>query len=85
MSDSAFGLFGLTRNPKFVVGQAQLLLAALASRFGYDPNQQATYNTKYRNPVLSYLSAERLQIIYANAGLDAVAAEIAKLKTMGII
>jgi len=66
-------------------GQAQLLLAALASRFGYDPNQLAAYNTKYRNPVLSYLSAERLQIIYANAGLDAVAAEIAKLKTVGII
>jgi len=26
-----------------------------------------------------------LQIIYANAGLDAVAAEIARLKAMGII
>jgi hypothetical protein len=67
------------------VAQAQLLLAALASRFGYDPNQLAAYNTKYRNPILSYLSAERLQIIYANAGLDAVAAEIARLKAMGII
>jgi len=67
------------------VGQAQLLLAALATRFGYDPDQRAAYNTKYRNPVLSYLSAERLQIIYANVGLDAVAAEIARLKGMGII
>jgi hypothetical protein len=67
------------------VGQAQLLLAALASRFGYDPTQRAVYNTKYRNPILSYLSAERLQIIYANAGLDAVAGEIARLKRMGII
>jgi len=66
------------------VGQAQLLLAALATRFGYDPDQRAAYNTKYRNPVLSYLSAERLQIIYANVGLDAVA-EIARLKGMGII
>jgi len=35
--------------------------------------------------VLSYLSAERLQITYANAGLDAVAAELARLKAMGII
>lgn len=60
-----------------------MLLATLASKFGYDPNQRAAYNTKYRNPVLSYLSAERLQIIYANAGLDAVASEIAKLKRMG--
>jgi hypothetical protein len=67
------------------VAQAQVLLAALASNFGYDPNQRAAYNTKYRNPVLSYLSAERLQIIYANAGLDAVASEVAKLKVMGII
>lgn len=67
------------------VAQAQLLLATLAPKFGYDPNQRAVYNTKYRNPVLSYFSAERLQIIYANAGLDAVAAEIGRLKAMGII
>jgi hypothetical protein len=38
------------------VSQAQLLLEKLAPRFGYDPNQRTTYNTKYRNPVLSYLS-----------------------------
>jgi hypothetical protein len=67
------------------VVQAQQLLATLAPKFGYDPNQRAAYNTKYRNPVLSYLSAERLQIIYVNAGLDAVASEVAKLKAMGII
>lgn len=67
------------------VAQAELLLAALAPKFGYDPNQRAAYNTKFRNPVLSYLSAERLQIIYANAGLNVVAAEIARLKAMGII
>ncbi len=65
--------------------QAQQLLATLAPKFGYDSNQRAAYNTKYRNPVLSYFSAERLQIIYVNAGLDAVASEIAKLKAMGII
>ena len=67
------------------VAQAQLLLATLAPKFGYDPNQRAVYNTKYRNPVLSYFSAERLQIIYANAGLDAVAAVIGRLKAMEII
>src|SRR5205823_4869494 len=50
--------------------QAQQLLATLAPKFGYDPTQRAVYNTKYRNPVLSYVSAERLQIIYTNAGLD---------------
>jgi hypothetical protein len=67
------------------LAQAQLLLAALAPKYGYDLKDAATYNTKYRNPVLTHLSAERLQIIYANAGLDAVANEIAKLKAAGII
>jgi hypothetical protein len=67
------------------VVQAQQLLAMLAPKFGYDPTERAAYNTKYRNPVLSYLSAERLQIIYTNAGLDAVASEMARLKAMGII
>jgi hypothetical protein len=35
--------------------------------------------------VLANLSAERLQIIYANAGLDGVAKQIANLKAMGLI
>ena len=65
--------------------QAQELLAAFAPKFGYDPKERAEYNIKYRNPVLAYLSAERLQIIYASAGFNAVANEIAKLKAMGII
>ena len=65
--------------------QAQELLAAFAPKFGYDPKERAEYNIKYRNPVLAYLSAKRLQIIYASAGFNAVANEIAKLKAMGII
>jgi hypothetical protein len=67
------------------VAQAEQLLATLAPKFGHDPSQRAAYNVKYRNPVLAHLSAERLQIIYANAGLDAVADEVARLKAMGII
>ena len=51
--------------------QAQELLAAFAPKFGYDPKERAEYNIKYRNPVLAYLSAKRLQIIYASAGLNA--------------
>jgi hypothetical protein len=35
--------------------------------------------------ILTYLSAERLQITYANAGLDGVAKEIANLRAMGLI
>ena len=54
-------------------------------RFGYDFNQTATFNTKFRNPVLSTFSAERLQIIYAAQGIDGVAGEIEKLKRAGMI
>jgi hypothetical protein len=39
----------------------------------------------FRNPVLAHLSAERLQIIYASKGLEAVAAEIEKLKKAGLL
>ncbi len=67
------------------VAEAQVVLKVLASKFGYDPNNATVYNTKYRNAVMAHLSAERIQIIYANKGLDAVEAEIAKLKKMGLI
>jgi hypothetical protein len=67
------------------VAEAQVLLRILAQRFGYDMNDGATFNTKFRNPVLSTFSAERLQIIYAAKGIDGVAAEIEKLKRAGTI
>jgi hypothetical protein len=65
--------------------EAGALLKSLAGRFGYDPNDGAAFNTKFRNPVLAHLSAERLQIIYASKGLEAVAAEIEKLKRAGLL
>jgi hypothetical protein len=67
------------------VAEAQLLLRILAQRFGYDMNDTAAFNTKFRNPVLSTFSAERLQIIYAAKGVDGVADEIEKLKRAGMI
>jgi hypothetical protein len=45
------------------VAETQVLLRMLAQRFGYDMNDTATFNIKFRNPVLSTFSAERLQII----------------------
>jgi len=57
----------------------------LAPRFGYDENETANYNTKFRNPVLSQFSAERLQIIYSAQGIDGVAAEVEKLRQAGMI
>jgi hypothetical protein len=65
--------------------EAGVLLKSLAPRFGYDPNDGTAFNTKFRNPVLAHLSAERLQIIYASKGLEAVAAEIEKLKRAGLL
>jgi hypothetical protein len=65
--------------------EAGVLLKSLASRFGHDPNDAAAFNTGFRNPVLAHLSAERLQIIYASKGLEAVAAEIEKLKRAGLL
>jgi hypothetical protein len=67
------------------VAEIQIVLKAVAGRFGYDPNDAATYNTKFRNPVLATFSAERLQILYAAGGADAVVAEIDKLKQAGAI
>lgn len=67
------------------VAVLQILLGDLASSFGYDPSDAARYNTSFRNPVLSHLSAERLYILYTSGGLDAVRAQLTKLRSKGII
>lgn len=67
------------------VAVAQILLANLASSFGYDPADTTRYNTKYRNPALSNLSAERLYMLYTTGGLEAVRAQLSKLRQRGIL
>jgi hypothetical protein len=79
LSDADFTLTGPS------VAVSQLVLAKLAPEFGYDPTDAARYNTKYRNPALSNLSAERLYIIYTSAGLEGVRAQLTKLRARGII
>jgi hypothetical protein len=79
LSDADFTLTGPA------VAVAQLVLAKLAPDFGFDPTDAARYNTKYRNPALSNLSAERLYILYTSGGLDAVRAQLQKLRARGII
>ena len=64
---------------------AQKLLSKLAPEYGYDPADAARYNTKYRNRALAYLSAERLYMLYSNGGLEAVRAQLAKLRAQKII
>jgi len=67
------------------VAVSQLLLANLAATFGFDPADTARYNNHYRNPVLAHLSAERIYIVYSAGGLNAVRAELNKLRAKGII
>ena len=61
------------------------LLASQAARYGYDPADEARYNWKFRNPVLSTLSAERLYILYSNEGLSALVRELDRLRKEGRI
>jgi len=81
LSDSDFNLSGPA------ITTAETVLAAVAGTFGFNPNAAdlTQYNTKFRNVVLSQLSAERLLIIYGNAGLPGVTAELQKLRQLGII
>jgi hypothetical protein len=67
------------------VAQAQSVLAALAPKYGYDAGDVARYNTKFRNPALSFLGAEHVQIVYANKGLDGVASDLDRLRKAGVI
>ena len=67
------------------ITEGQVILAQLASRYGYDPSNAAVYNTQYRNPVFSYLSAERILMMYTNNGLPAVQAELDRLRSRGVI
>jgi hypothetical protein len=79
LSDSDFNLSGP------VISEAEVVLAAVASVFGYDPANGTNYNTKFRNVVFSHLSAERLLMIYGNAGIGGVTAELQSLRQQGII
>lgn len=58
------------------VSTADSILKQLAHEFGFDPADPGRYNNKFRNRVLSQLTAERILLIYTNAGLDGVRAEI---------
>jgi hypothetical protein len=57
------------------VNDADVILQSEAHAFGYDPvNSAVAYQTEFRNVAMSNLSAERIQITYANQGLNGVRA-----------
>ncbi len=67
------------------VAEVEMALKTLAPQFGYDPTQVSRYNNSFRNPALSFLTAERLQIILGNAGLAGVKAQLDRLRGLGVI
>ena len=67
------------------ISQAEVILRTLAPHYGYDPANATVYNNKYRNPALSFLTGERLLILYSGRGLAGVQAELDKLRSAGVI
>jgi hypothetical protein len=67
------------------VTSVQVVLQTLAPQFGYDFRKTSEYNNRYRNPVLSFMTAERLLILYSERGPDGVSMELKKLRNAGII
>jgi hypothetical protein len=61
------------------------ILAKLAPDYGYDPAEPAKYNNAFRNPVLSFLSAERVLIRYNSDGLTGVRRDLDALKKANVI
>jgi hypothetical protein len=67
------------------VSAALIILAKLAPDYGYDPADLSKYNNAFRNPVLSFLSAERVLIRYNNDGLTGVRRDLDALKKAKVI
>ena len=56
----------------------------LAPEFGHNPTD-ADYFLTFRNPVFSYMTAERLLIIYSEKGSDGIRQELKKVQARGVI
>jgi len=67
------------------VTQVQVILQQVAPRFGYDASDITRYNNFFRNVVLSYLSPERLTMLYDRGGLEEVVEEVHKLRRLHVI
>jgi len=67
------------------VVEVNIILQTLAPRYGYNPSNTSVYNNGYRNPVLSFSTAEHLLMLYSSQGLAGVQAELDKLKKDHII
>jgi len=60
------------------------ILQTLAPQFAVNP-ADPSYLLNFRNPVFSFLTAERLLIIYSQKGSDGVKTEVQELRDAGVI
>jgi hypothetical protein len=67
------------------VSASLTILAKLAADYGFDAADAAKYNTAFRNPVLSFLSAERVLIRYNADGLAGVRRDLDALRKAKVI
>lgn len=67
------------------ISESEVILKTLASRYGYDLANVSVYNNKYRNPALSFMTGERLLILFSSRGLSGVQAELDRLRTAGVL
>lgn len=67
------------------VTAVETVLKTLAPNYGYDPTDTSRYNNSFRNPAFSFMTAERLLILYSQGGVAAVKTELDTLKVLGVI
>jgi len=56
----------------------EIILKELAPEFGFHASDLTKYNLEFRNPVLSFFSADRLYIVYSSSGREGVKKELEK-------
>jgi len=66
------------------VDAVNVLLQSIAPQFGYN-SADANYYLKFRNPVLSFFTGERLLILYSDKGIGAVTSAVQELRDAGIL
>jgi len=66
------------------VDAANVILQEIAPQFGITP-ADPNYLNKFRNPVLSFFTGERLLIIYSQRGTQGVVSEVQELRAAGSI
>lgn len=67
------------------VKTVQIILREVAPEFGFGDADSAHYNNDFRNPVLSFMTAERLLMIYGQEGLAGVRKELQKLRAQKVL